>query len=94
MEWYGSSQKHPIRRVIITVEDQGPGIPDDQREHIFEPFVQGEPVLTRRHGGAGIGLTLVKRLAQSHGGKAWVEPAPVSGSRFILTLPRNPESIV
>lgn len=79
-------------QIWISVEDQGPGIPDDQREHIFEPFVQGEPVLTRRHGGAGIGLTLVKRVAQSHGGKAWVEPGTSSGSRFVLTLPRNPEN--
>lgn len=77
-------------QIHILVDDQGPGIPEEQREQIFEPFVQGEPILTRRHGGAGIGLTLVKRLAQSHGGAAWVEPAPGGGSRFVLTLPRNP----
>ncbi len=78
-------------RIRICVEDQGQGIPEAQRESIFEPFVQGEPVLTRRHGGAGIGLTLVKRLAQSHGGQVWAEPAGEKGSRFILLLPRNPE---
>lgn len=79
-----------LTQIHILVDDQGPGIPEEQREQIFEPFVQGEPILTRRHGGAGIGLTLVKRLAQSHGGAAWVEPAPGGGSRFVLTLPRNP----
>ncbi len=79
-------------KIHILVDDQCPGIPEEQREQIFEPFVQGEPILTRRHGGAGIGLTLVKRLAQSHGGAAWVETAPGGGSRFVLTLPRNPEN--
>jgi signal transduction histidine kinase len=78
-------------RIRICVEDQGQGIPEAQRESIFEPFVQGEPVLTRRHGGAGIGLTLVKRQALSHGGQVWAEPAGDKGSRFILLLPRNPE---
>jgi len=69
------------------IGDEGPGIADDSKRKIFEPFVQGEPVLTRRHGGAGIGLTLVRRVAESHDGKVWVEDAADGGSVFYLELP-------
>ncbi len=71
----------------IRVADQGPGVPDDQKKRIFEPFVQGEPVLTRRFGGAGIGLTLVRKVAESHDGLVWVEDSPSGGAEFVLELP-------
>jgi len=71
----------------IRICDQGPGVADEAKERIFEPFIQGEPVLTRRHGGAGIGLTLVRRVADSHDGRAWVDDAPDGGSIFHLELP-------
>lgn len=76
--------------LTIRVTDQGPGVPDAQKARIFEPFVQGEPVLTRRHGGAGIGLTLVKRVADSHRGRVWLEDGPSGGSSFVLALPVHP----
>lgn len=71
----------------LRICDQGPGVADEAKERIFEPFIQGEPVLTRRHGGAGIGLTLVRKVADAHEGKAWVEDAPGGGSVFHLELP-------
>lgn len=71
----------------LRICDNGPGVADDAKERIFEPFIQGEPVLTRRHGGAGIGLTLVRKVADSHDGKAWVDDAPGGGSVFHLELP-------
>ena len=71
----------------LRICDNGPGVADDAKERIFEPFIQGEPVLTRRHGGAGIGLTLVRKVADSHEGKAWVDDAPGGGSVFHLELP-------
>lgn len=75
--------------VTFRVRDHGPGVSDEQKGKIFEPFVQGEPVLTRRFGGAGIGLTLVRRVAESHDGNAWVEDAVGGGSVFCLRVPRN-----
>jgi signal transduction histidine kinase len=71
----------------LRICDQGPGVADEAKERIFEPFIQGEPVLTRRHGGAGIGLTLVRKVADSHEGLAWVDDAPGGGSIFHLELP-------
>jgi signal transduction histidine kinase len=73
----------------VEISDQGPGVADDVKARIFEPFVQGEPVLTRRHGGAGIGLTLVRKVADSHEGRAWVEDGAEGGSVFLLELPRS-----
>jgi signal transduction histidine kinase len=75
---------------LVQVIDHGPGVPEEQKRRIFEPFVQGEPVLTRRYGGAGIGLTLVRRVAESHHGQSWVEDAPGGGSVFSLKIPREP----
>jgi signal transduction histidine kinase len=71
----------------IRICDQGPGVADEAKDRIFEPFIQGEPVLTRRHGGAGIGLTLVRKVADSHEGRAWVDDAPGGGGIFHLELP-------
>jgi signal transduction histidine kinase len=73
----------------LQIVDRGPGVADAAKRRIFEPFVQGEPVLTRRHGGAGIGLTLVRKVADSHHGRAWVEDGPDGGSIFHLSIPRT-----
>jgi len=70
----------------ITVEDRGPGVPDELKEVIFEPFRQG-PVVATHAPGVGIGLTLVGRFAELHGGRAWVEDRPGGGSAFHVYLP-------
>jgi len=70
--------------VVITVEDEGPGIPDDLKVSLFDPFRQG-PGATGK--GVGIGLSLVKKFAELHGGSAKVEDAPGSGARFVIILP-------
>lgn len=69
--------------MLLTVEDEGRGVPDDLKPVVFEPF---------RHGGgssagAGIGLSLVARFAELHGGRAWVEDRPGGGARFRVLLP-------
>jgi signal transduction histidine kinase len=69
--------------VIVVVEDEGPGVPDDVKTEIFEPFRQGEGA----RGGVGIGLSLVKRFAELHGGSARVEDRSGGGARFVVTLP-------
>ena len=57
--------------VIVRVEDDGPGVADDERERLFEPFERGEE--SSPSPGLGVGLSLVARFAEAHGGRAWVE---------------------
>jgi signal transduction histidine kinase len=73
--------------VTIIVEDTGIGIPADQLERVFQPFVQADSGYTRTHGGAGLGLAISMRLAQLMGGRVTVESEPGRGSKFTLWLP-------
>jgi signal transduction histidine kinase len=68
------------------VSDEGPGIPADQLERIFDKFRQIGSASTRQHGGAGLGLAISRRLVESFGGKIWAESEPGRGSRFIVRL--------
>jgi signal transduction histidine kinase len=72
--------------VMIAVEDEGPGVPEGMKESVFEPFQRG-PDAPRRAAGTGIGLSLVARFAELHGGRAWVEDRPGGGSSFKVFLP-------
>jgi signal transduction histidine kinase len=69
--------------VLLTVEDEGPGVPDHLKTAVFEPFRGGGGPSS----GAGIGLSLVARFAELHGGRAWVEDRPGGGARFHVLLP-------
>ncbi|MDA0243303.1 MAG: GAF domain-containing sensor histidine kinase [Chloroflexi bacterium] len=71
----------------IYVRDSGVGIPQDQLERIFDKFYQVEPHIRRRYEGMGIGLTIVKELAQLHGGRIWAKSEPEKGSEFFIALP-------
>lgn len=75
------------RWVRFRVRDQGIGIPPDQLQRIFEPFVQVEGTRTRQHGGTGLGLTISRRLARLMGGDLTVESTLGSGSVFTLWMP-------
>lgn len=72
--------------ILIRVEDHGAGVPEEFRKAIFDPFGQG-PQLHDHAPGVGIGLSLVARFAQIHGGKAWVEPSESGGASFRVYLP-------
>jgi PAS domain S-box-containing protein len=72
--------------VVLWVDDDGPGIPEEMRSRIFDAFEQGDGVPLRSPG-VGIGLTLVQRFAELHGGRAWVEERDGGGSAFRVWLP-------
>ncbi|AEG91257.1 sensor histidine kinase [Ramlibacter tataouinensis] len=74
--------------MVVRVRDQGPGVPPDQRERIFEPFYR-LPGASEREGGVGLGLALVRSIAQRHHGRAVCEDAPGGGACFVLRLPRR-----
>jgi signal transduction histidine kinase/CheY-like chemotaxis protein len=75
-------------QVWIAVEDTGVGIAPDQLARIWRPFYQVETPMQRRHGGSGLGLTIVRRLVELHGGQVRAESAGAgAGSRFSFTLP-------
>jgi signal transduction histidine kinase len=76
-------------QVCVRVEDEGIGLPGDQWERIFDRFYQVDGSLTRRYGGTGVGLALVREVVEAHGGGVWVESEgiPGRGSTFTVFLP-------
>jgi signal transduction histidine kinase len=74
----------------LEITDNGPGIPVRERSRIFEAFYRIGDELRRATPGTGLGLALVKRTAEAHGGRVEVTDAPGGGSRFTLTLPLRP----
>jgi signal transduction histidine kinase len=76
----------------VLVEDEGPGIPESDRQRVFEPFVRLESSRNEATGGTGLGLTLVKAIAEGHGGGVLLENRPGGGLRARMHLPRMPAS--
>ncbi|MEM9783344.1 MAG: ATP-binding protein [Pseudomonadota bacterium] len=72
---------------VITVDDAGPGIPADQRALLLEPFTRPDPSRARQSGGAGLGLAVVRSLAEAHGGSVEIGDGPLGGARLIVRLP-------
>ncbi len=75
--------------VLITVSDEGIGIPAEEWNRVFDRFHRVENELTRRMRGAGLGLAVCKGIVEAHGGRIWVESQPGAGSTFCLTLPAH-----
>ncbi|HEX6399767.1 MAG TPA: ATP-binding protein [Actinomycetota bacterium] len=73
--------------LALVVEDDGPGVPEELREEIFEPFRQAPGSSSEHAPGVGIGLSLVRRFAELHGGRAWAEERPGGGAAFHVFLP-------
>lgn len=79
--------------VLVEVEDTGIGISEDKKNYIFEEFRQADGSTARKYGGTGLGLSLVKKLVELHGGRVIVESELDKGSRFTLEFPYRTEDI-
>jgi two-component system phosphate regulon sensor histidine kinase PhoR len=71
----------------IAVQDSGPGVPASERERIWQPFERGSAASARAAGGSGIGLTVVREIAERHGGTARVEASVGPGGTFVVEFP-------
>jgi signal transduction histidine kinase len=74
--------------VVMSVQDEGPGIPADAVPKLFTRFFRADDGSARQIGGTGLGLAIVKQIVQEHGGRVWVESTVGAGSRFFVALPR------
>jgi signal transduction histidine kinase len=85
----GVSAKRAGAEVEVSVSDNGPGIPADQLEHIFDRFTRGDAGLTQRVGGTGLGLAISKSLIELHGGSIEAQSTVGKGSTFRMRLPTD-----
>jgi signal transduction histidine kinase len=72
---------------VLIVDDDGPGVPEDRRDDIFERFVRLDASRDRDHGGVGLGLAIVAEIVRAHGGRVHVSDSPSGGARFVVELP-------
>ena len=79
----------PDQKVELWVQDDGPGIPPEARERVFERFYRVDRARSRETGGTGLGLAIVKHIVQAHGGEVWVKSEMGVGSTFFFTLPKG-----
>jgi two-component system phosphate regulon sensor histidine kinase PhoR len=75
-------------QVELWVRDDGPGIPEEAKERIFERFYRVDRARSRETGGTGLGLSIVKHIVQAHGGEVWVKSELGAGTTFYFTLPQ------
>ncbi len=87
--WLKVSAMNGGGRIIIAVEDKGIGIRDDELRQIFEPFYRAKDVVDAQISGNGLGLNLVKKIVEAHGGKVSVESIVGAGSKFTIELPQK-----
>lgn len=73
--------------IEIAVDDNGPGIPEDQYEEVFRPFYRVDSSRNAATGGVGLGLPIAMDIVHAHGGKIWLEKSPKGGLRVMITLP-------
>jgi two-component system phosphate regulon sensor histidine kinase PhoR len=74
-------------RIEMFVQDDGPGIPPEALDRVFERFYRVDKARSREQGGTGLGLSIVKHIVQAHGGEVWVKSEPGKGATFFFTLP-------
>ena len=76
--------------IEIRVADKGPGIPPEEQKHIFDPFFRGRRAVHDQVHGTGLGLSLVKKIVEAHGGTISLHSEPMQGAEFLLRLPAAP----
>lgn len=72
--------------LLIWVDDDGPGVPEVEREEVFNRFYRSESARDRRSGGSGLGLAITRAIVESHGGRVWIGESPLGGARATLEL--------
>jgi len=77
------------KETVISIADQGKGVPDDLKEKIFDKFFQADGETKQRKTSTGLGLTFCKLVVNAHGGDIWVEDSESRGARFVFTLPET-----
>jgi two-component system phosphate regulon sensor histidine kinase PhoR len=88
----GAQVLENAKQVEVFISDDGPGIPADALERIFERFYRVDKARSREQGGTGLGLSIVKHIVQGHGGRAWAKSEPGQGATFCFTLPWSTEA--
>jgi signal transduction histidine kinase len=95
-----NAHRHAVSRVLlrgecgdgearIVVEDDGSGVPEQDRLRIFEPFARLDSARDRESGGVGLGLAIVNQIARWHGGRVWIETSSMGGACFIIAWPEQ-----
>ena len=82
-----SAWRQPNKWIEIAIDDDGPGIPDDQREEAFRPFHRLDEARNLEKGGSGLGLAIARDIARSHGGDIILDTSPLGGVRALVSLP-------
>jgi signal transduction histidine kinase len=77
----------PDGRVRIWVDDDGPGIPAEERDRVFDRFHRADPARARSAGGTGLGLAIVRAIVDAQGGNVWAGDSPLGGARVVIELP-------
>ena len=89
--WIGLTARPTGREVVVTVADRGMGIEPAEQTRIFEPFYRAPGAIAAQIQGAGLGLSLVQRIVEAHGGRITVRSVPGEGSEFVVRLPSASE---
>jgi two-component system sensor histidine kinase BaeS len=74
-------------RIEVRLDDSAPGVPDDLRDTMFEPFVRGDGARSRASGGSGLGLAICRRIVDAHGGTIAATSSPLGGVGLVVRLP-------
>jgi len=74
---------------VLTVDDDGPGIPESERERVLQRFVRLDEARSRDDGGSGLGLSIVDEVVRAHGGSMSITQSPLGGTRIEVTLPAD-----
>jgi two-component system osmolarity sensor histidine kinase EnvZ len=81
------SARHAEGYLFVTVDDDGPGIPEDERANVFRPFYRLDEARNQDEGGTGLGLAIARDIARGHGGDITLDAAPMGGLRANVRIP-------